>query len=111
MEANARPPIMPHPPAPLGFAWLWFIEQKTGKRKEALSKRRSSDSAQAWIRRALCLPAKHPYPARSSPAIGRQATTNLAGIVLSDRSFAERLFGFSPPGLLKKRGSAKIRLG
>jgi hypothetical protein len=32
----------------IGFAWLWFIEQKKkGKRKEALSKRRSSDGAQA----------------------------------------------------------------
>jgi hypothetical protein len=48
MEANARPPIMAHAPAPLGFAWLWFIEQKKrGKKAEALSKRRSSDSAQA----------------------------------------------------------------
>ena len=29
----------------------------------------------------------------------------------SDRSFAERLFGFGTPGLLMKRGCAKIRLG
>jgi hypothetical protein len=33
---------------------------------------------------------------------GCQATTNSAGIVLSDRSIAERLFGFSTPGLLMK---------
>src|SRR6476620_10934498 len=57
--------------------------------------------------RALCLPAKHPYPARSSPAIGCQAMTNSAGIVPSDRSFGELLFGFSTPGLLIEAGSAK----
>src|SRR6476620_1591944 len=55
--------------------------------------------------RALCLPAKHRYPARSSPAIGCQATTNSAGIVLSDRSFGERSFGYSTPGLLVKRAA------
>ena len=32
----------------VGFAWLWFIEQKKKrKRKEALQQKRSSDSAQS----------------------------------------------------------------
>jgi hypothetical protein len=32
----------------IGFAWLWFIEQKKSEREEKrFSKRRSSDSAQA----------------------------------------------------------------
>src|SRR5437762_9323882 len=109
MEANASPPIMPYLPA-TGFCVVVVHRAKEGKGKEVLSKKGSSDSAQTGFG-VRCACRQNPYPARSSPAIGCQATTNSAGIVLSDRSFAERLFGFSTPGLLMKRGSAKIRLG
>src|SRR5712671_2135510 len=55
LRVNARPPITPHPPTPLGFAWLWFHRaKKKGKRKEALRKKRSSESAQAGFE-GLCV--------------------------------------------------------
>jgi hypothetical protein len=38
IEANARPPIIPHPPTPLGFAWLWFTEQKRKREKKRSAK-------------------------------------------------------------------------
>jgi hypothetical protein len=85
--------------------------KEKGKEKRSAQQKEIERERASRIRRTLCLPAKHPYSAQSSLAIGCQATTNSAGIVLGDRSFAERSFGFSTPGLLMKRGSAKIRLG
>src|SRR5712671_6311849 len=84
--------------------------KEKGKEKRSAQKKEIERERASRIRRALCLPAKHPYPARSSPA-GVKPRRTRQEIVLSDRSIAERLFGFSTPGLLMKRDSAKIRLG
>src|SRR5260370_25038924 len=40
LRVNARPPITPHPPTPLGFAWLWFIEQRKREREKKRSEKR-----------------------------------------------------------------------
>jgi hypothetical protein len=103
---------MAHPPAPLGFAWLWFIEQKKkGKRKEALSKKRSSDSAQAGFEgRCAC---RQNILIQRDPRrrLGVQPRRTRQESSLAIGQLQNGCFGFSTPGLLMKRGSAKIRLG
>ena len=107
MEANARPPIMPHPPAPLGFAWLWFIEQKKkGKRKEALSKG-DREIARKPDSKGVVLAGKTSLSSAILAGDWVSSHDELGRNRPSDRSFAERLFGFSTPGLLIEAGSAK----
>jgi len=87
-----------------------FIEQRKREREKKRSEKRDRARARKPDSKGFVFAGK---TSLSSAILtgGCQATTNSAGIVLSDRSIAERLFGFSTPGLLMKRDSAKIRLG
>src|SRR5882762_1643923 len=85
-----------------------FIEQRKREREKKRSEKRDRARARKPDSKGFVFAGK---TSLSSAILtgGCQATTNSAGIVLSDRSIAERLFGFSTPGLLMKRDSAKIR--
>src|SRR6267142_5238398 len=55
LRVNARPPITPHPPTPLGFAWLWFIEQRKREREKKRSEKRDRARARKPDSEGLCV--------------------------------------------------------
>src|SRR5258705_14004716 len=81
LRVNARPPITPHPPTPLGFAWLWFIEQRKREREKKRSEKRDRARARKPDSKGFVFAGKTSLSSAILTA-GCQATTNSAGIVL-----------------------------